>query len=212
MADRRKDYSGIKFGKLTAICFSHIRNNKTYWKFRCECGKEKTARIDSVKEGKIKNCGCDKKIYKKHGMTNTRLVKILYSMRERCNNPNCRCYRYYGGKGINICEEWLGKNGAENFIKWALENGYSNNLTIDRKDNDKGYSPDNCRWVDRTVQSANRKNNLGIDIFQGRIYRLRVKNKGKTMTKYSHNKDELIKYRKKYIEENGLLHYNPKDI
>lgn len=71
-------------------------------------------------------------------------------MKDRCNNPNCRVFNDYGGRGIKVCEEWLDDFSA--FQKWALANGYKEGSTIDRKDNDKGYSPDNCRWTDRKVQ------------------------------------------------------------
>lgn len=84
----------------------------------------------------------------KHGMCETRLYNIWKNMRKRCNNPNNTKYKWYGGKGINVCPEWdNADNGFINFKKWALENGYSDNLTIDRKDSFKDYCPENCRWI-----------------------------------------------------------------
>ena len=92
-----------------------------------------------------------------HGQSETRLYYIWSSMKSRCLNINNKSFQNYGGRGIRVCEEWL--QSFEAFATWAHENGYADNLTIDRVDNDKDYTPDNCRWVDRTTQSRNRRNN-----------------------------------------------------
>ena len=102
----------------------------------------------------------------------TRLNNIFRGMKYRCYNPNCKDYKRYGGRGITICDEWLNPEHAKNahnstigfqtFKKWALENGYAENLTIDRIDVNKCYSPENCRWVSIKVQCNNRRNNLYI--------------------------------------------------
>lgn len=75
------------------------------------------------------------------------------SMKHRCNNPNAHYYKYYGGRGIKVCDEWL--NNFDSFYEWAINNGFSKELSIDRKNNDKGYSPDNCRWVTEKIQKRN---------------------------------------------------------
>lgn len=86
-------------------------------------------------------------------------------MKARCNNPNEPTYKYYGGRGISICEEWiLKKEGYINFYNWSIENGYQDNLTIDRKDVNGNYEPSNCRWSDWEEQENNRRNNYLITI------------------------------------------------
>ena len=95
-------------------------------------------------------------------MTDTRIYNIYHNMKNRCYNPNDDRYKDYGGRGIRICDEWLGKHGFENFCEWSMENGYSNKLSIDRIDNEKGYSPDNCRWITMKEQIENRRNSLNF--------------------------------------------------
>lgn len=99
------------------------------------------------------------------GHSNTRLYGIWVGMKTRCLNPNDKKFSSYGGRGITICEEW--KDDFPAFAKWSLENGYNETLTIDRINSEKGYSPENCRWVDQMVQQNNRRNNHRIT-FNGR--------------------------------------------
>ena len=100
-----------------------------------------------------------------HGMKDPRLYKKWCSMKSRCNYPSSKCYPRYGGKGIKICDEW--ENSFESFYKWAMETGYKDGLTIDRIDNSKGYSPDNCRWATHAEQCRNYSRNRFIT-YQGR--------------------------------------------
>ena len=88
-------------------------------------------------------------------LSSTRQYKILKGMKQRCYNPNALHYDRYGARGITICDEWLGPDGAKAFYDWSVSHGYSDNLTIDRIDNDEGYSPDNCVWVTRSFNSSN---------------------------------------------------------
>lgn len=98
----------------------------------------------------------------KHGLKNTRLFSIWCNMKSRCGNPNTTNYNRYGGRGITVCDEW--KNDFQAFYDWSISHGYADDLTIDRIDNDEGYSPDNCRWVTCKRQSINRCNNHIVTI------------------------------------------------
>ena len=98
----------------------------------------------------------DGKFTNTHGMRNSRLYKVWCAMKERCNNPHNKRYDRYGGRGITVCAEWV---QFEPFYKWAKENGYEETKSIDRINNDKGYSPENCRWVTRSVQNRNYSRN-----------------------------------------------------
>ena len=90
----------------------------------------------------------------RHGMRNTRLYNIWRAMRQRCNNPQNNRYSVYGGRGISVCEEW---EVFENFYKWSMENGYKEDLTIDRKNTDGNYEPSNCRWATIKEQNRNKR-------------------------------------------------------
>lgn len=96
-----------------------------------------------------------------HRLRNTRLYSIWLTMRTRCNNPKSINYKYYGGKGISVCEEW---NTFITFYNWATHNGYSDELTLDRVNPDKNYEPTNCRWISLPEQQRNRSNNINITI------------------------------------------------
>ena len=100
---------------------------------------------------------------KTHGLSKTRLHRIWHSMYCRCYYPSTNRYKNYGAKGIKVCEEWKHTQGFINFYNWAINNGYSDELTIDRIDNEKDYSPENCRWLTLKEQSNHRTNNRVIE-------------------------------------------------
>lgn len=96
----------------------------------------------------------------KHGLSNTRLHRIWHSMYCRCYYSSTNQYKNYGGRGIKVCEEWKHMQGFINFYNWAMNNGYKENLTLDRINNDGNYEPSNCRWATKKEQSNHRTNNV----------------------------------------------------
>lgn len=161
------DLTGKRFGKLVVLeradnTISPCGQPQTQWKCRCDCGNVIAVRAQLLKSGKTKSCGCNISTQKR--LSHTRLYHIWQKMISRCQNINDQAYERYGGRGIKVCHEWQGENGFQNFYEWSMKNGYAKNLTIDRKDNNKGYSPDNCRWATMKEQQNNRRNNNLLDL------------------------------------------------
>lgn len=167
---RVHDLTGQKFGLLTVIGIADTNTQKTYWVCKCDCSNMKTVRSDSLLCGSIKSCGCLKRKQDKinltkhyrHMMSGTRIYQEWQGMKGRCNNPHDPRYDRWGGRGIKVCDEW--QNSFEAFYNWAMANGYKDDLTIDRIDNDGNYEPSNCRWATQQEQSRNRSSNIKITI------------------------------------------------
>lgn len=169
------DMTGKKINMLTVICRAESKNGRTMWHCVCDCGKELDVWYAHLKKGQY-SCGCSKNKrisdrLKKHGMSKTRLFKVWRHMRERCYYPFHKSYKYYGGRGISVCDEWLGEDGFINFYNWSIENGFDENAdymqcTIDRIDTNGNYEPSNCRFISIEEQCNNRRNNHWLE-YQG---------------------------------------------
>lgn len=165
-----KDLTGMRFGHLIVIkrAENHVSpcgHSYVMWECLCDCGRLSVIKASNLANGLSKKCryckdGTPNSRYRFHGETKSRLWRIWRNMRSRCENPNASEYENYGGRGICLCEEW---KDYVSFRNWALSHGYSDELSLDRRDNNKGYNPENCRWATRDEQQRNRKNNIFVE-------------------------------------------------
>lgn len=223
-----KVHIGDTFGRLTVVErlghkeFHKSKIKQILWKCKCECGNYINVTSDSLRSGHTRSCGCLAHEYHthgtiKHGLSGTRLYNIRIGMIDRCYNPKCKDYSNYGGKEnhpTRICNEWYDKNrvtkkdpidkiGLFNFIKWANDNGYKDDLTINRRDPNGDYCPENCEWVTLFDQGKDKRTNKyiydGEEILIYRYFERKYNLHNGFMTnnlKHSYTYDQLIHYAK----------------
>ncbi len=167
--NKAKDLTGKKFNRWTVLGRAGSNHKGlALWLCKCECGVERVVRGSDLRNGSSQSCGClnieaSKAAATKHGHGHSRLYNVWVGIKQRCYYTNSNSYKYYGGRGITICDEWL--HDFQAFHDWAIANGYDEvaergGCTIDRIDVNGNYEPDNCRWVTMKEQSYNRRNTV----------------------------------------------------
>jgi hypothetical protein len=170
---KRIDLTGKVYGRLTVKEYDKSKKERLFWICQCECGKIVSISGEHLRRGLTHSCGCFrkelssmrlKKTQTKHGLSRTTLYRKFTGMKRRCYSVKDKHYVDYGGRGIKIYDEWL--KDFQKFYDWSISNGYKPGLSIDRIDNNDGYYPWNCRYVDIKKQQNNKRNNK-IIIFKG---------------------------------------------
>jgi hypothetical protein len=161
-----ENLAGKKFHRLTVLSHHERRGYAHVWKCLCDCGNETISYGAALRNGQTKSCGCwskeqRSKATKTHGMTGTRIYNTWLQMRRRCHDPKDPAYPGYGGRGIDVCPEWM--NSFESFFR---DMGHRpNGMTLDRRNNDLGYCRDNCRWSSHKEQANNRRSSRVLEAF-----------------------------------------------
>lgn len=166
-----KDLTGKKFGNLTVLSIFDRKgkSKRVRWLCLCDCGKKVPVFGCNLTKGNSTKCSeCGQK--RSHGLSATKLYRVWGGMKSRCNNQKDEAYHNYGGKGIRVCDEW--NNDYVVFNEWAKSNGYKSGLTIERKDCNGNYCPENCTWIPKSDQSNNTSRSIRIE-FEGKIMTLK---------------------------------------
>ena len=156
------DLTGQRFARLYVVRRAENHKKQVVWKCKCDCGAVVYVQGGHLRGGKIVSCGCYQRENNRqkatvHGHWGSKLHYIWLGMRQRCNNPKNKSYKDYGGRGIKICKEW---DSFVTFETWALSHGYAEGLTIERRDVEGWYCPENCCWIPRSEQGKNTRRTL----------------------------------------------------
>ena len=207
------DLIGKRFGRLTVKELDKVSNIfgviMTSWKCICDCGKEIVAAEVNLKDGSERSCGCLKRL-KRYGSSlpktaSPKLYGIWVNMNQRCLNVKHKDYKYYGARGIKVCDEWIAD--FKNFYDWSISNSYKDNehLSIDRIDVNGDYKPCNCKWIPLKEQPKNRRNNVFIT-YKGETHCInewaRITGLSKSVIRYRLNKQK----KNKTIDYDYLFH------
>lgn len=213
------DLTGKRFSRLLVVGRAKNRKAGTYWRCVCDCGSEKEVLATHLVGKQTKSCGClNRELCKdratKHGLVKEPLYSVWNDMNGRCSNKNIKQYADYGGRGITVCDEWLGTNGGlQRFVSWAMENGYEKGLEIDRKNNNGNYEPSNCQFItsrennlNKRMQTNNKSGYVGVNFFESRgTWRSTLVINGKqVLNKTFKTKKQAVEARNSYIVENHL--------
>lgn len=213
MANHKVNISiGDQFERLTVISEQGKDSiGNRLFLCRCSCGKEIVATGSSLKLGRVKSCGCLKSELAKHqkgfhGLQNESVYNSWSSMIQRCTNPKHPQYQQYGGRGITVCDEWL---DFKTFYDWAKSSNYKNGLTIERKNVNKGYCPENCTFIPKEDQCMNKQNTIR---YKGEVLKIACKRLGLSYTSVHSRIKKLgwsveraveTPFRKRKVKENG---------
>lgn len=215
MSKPRKDVTGETYGRLVITGNAPDRSKDRRVYVFCACGNTKDVLLGSLRNGDTTSCGCYlQEVITTHGDHNTRLYKLYHGMLNRCYLPAMSRYAEYGGRGITVCNEWRTDFAA--FRSWAEQSGYTDELSIDRRDNDGNYEPGNCRWIPLGNQQRNKRKlsgtssqYLGVSLCKqtGR-WQAMIKVDGKQKNLGRHP-DEITaaRVRDAYITDNGIKNF-----
>lgn len=218
MQYKDEDLIGKRFGRLTVISVFKKKTGEVFRRYchcKCDCGKECDPRIDCLVSNKEKSCGClNIERSKTHGYSKHKLYKSFYRIIKRCTDKTNKDYKYYGARGIKLCDEW--RYNPRAFVEYCLENGWKEDLTIDRIDVNGNYEPSNIRFVNLHIQCANQRLSVrNTSGYKGVSYRkdcdkwrswIGIGDKLIHLGTYKTQKDAL-EARNNYIIENKLFEY-----
>ena len=186
-----KDRTGERFGRVVVLeRAENSKHGKSRQRCRCDCGKIFVTDTQNLVNGDCKSCGCLHKellgsAHRTHGLSGEAIYAVWHTMIQRCENPNNEMYKYYGGRGISVCEEW---HKFEVFYAWAIRSGYAKGLTIERKNVDGDYCPENCTWITMKEQMRNKRN---VVLYEGKTQNEWVRDLGVSRA-------TLFRYRQKH--------------